>query len=195
MNKIDLTIREIVEMAMLVALAVVLNYKLFNIPIVAHEEGGSIGISMIPLFILAYRHGVIKGFLGAGIVYGILAILMDSYNIATFPFDYLFASGSIALAGLWRKTFLPETNKNKTQKVIAIVLSVLLCGTLKFISHFISGLIVYNATVAFSFSYNITYCAINTGIALIILLLLLPAITTINRLYPVNKRKAYKTEE
>ena len=57
-RKSFLSVKEMVEMALLVALAVVLDLDGFKISLSA--DGGSIGFTMVPLFILGYRHGFFK---------------------------------------------------------------------------------------------------------------------------------------
>ena len=52
------SVRDIAEIAVLCALAVVLD-KFGKIPI--GSTGGSINISTVPLFIIAFRHGWFKG--------------------------------------------------------------------------------------------------------------------------------------
>ena len=74
-----LMIKDIVEIAIFVSFAIVLDLPFFKIRIGAN--GGSISLVMIPLCIIALRKGTIKGFIAAGFVYGILNCLLDGYGI------------------------------------------------------------------------------------------------------------------
>ena len=92
------SVRDIVEIAVMCALAVVLD-KAVKIPI--GSTGGSLHISAVPLFIIAFRHGWFKGFIASGIVFGLVKCILDGYGFQFFFFEYLIAFGSIALAGLF----------------------------------------------------------------------------------------------
>jgi thiamine transporter ThiT len=76
---------QIVEMAMLVGIAIVLDLPGLKIRIGA--SGGSIGFTMVPLFILVLRQGPIKGFVGPGMVYGFATCILDGWGLVTYPFD------------------------------------------------------------------------------------------------------------
>ena len=70
--------RRLVECAILVAMATVLSvFRLAELP-----YGGSITMaSMLPLIIIAYRHGPLWGF-GAGLSYGIIQQLLGLKNLS-----------------------------------------------------------------------------------------------------------------
>ena len=68
-KKSFLSVKEMVEMALLISLAIILDLDGLKISLGAN--GGSIGFTMLPLFILALRHGYIKSLIGIGLVYGI----------------------------------------------------------------------------------------------------------------------------
>jgi len=52
MNKSKFVVRDIVEIAMLVAIAVVLDLDFLKFTV--FPAGGSVGLTMVPLFILAF---------------------------------------------------------------------------------------------------------------------------------------------
>ena len=66
------TVRVLVESAVMVALATVLSLiKIVDLP-----YGGSVTIaSMLPVAVIAYRHGILWG-LGTGLVYGAIQQLL-----------------------------------------------------------------------------------------------------------------------
>ena len=71
------SIRDIVEIAVMCAFAVVLD-KFVKIPIGA--TGGSINIASVPLFIVAYRHGWFKGLIASGVVFALITCILDAYG-------------------------------------------------------------------------------------------------------------------
>ena len=79
----------------MVGLAIALSLPWFKIPIAVN--GGSVNISMLPMFVVALRHGPFKGFLASGIVYGMITCLLDAYGINTYPMEYLIGFGTIAI--------------------------------------------------------------------------------------------------
>ena len=93
MNKSFLSVKEIVEMSLFLALAVILDLSGIKI--------GHASLTMVPLFILAYRHGLFKSFIVIGIVYSIINIAFDSWSINPIflIFDYILGFGSISLSG------------------------------------------------------------------------------------------------
>ena len=101
-KKSFLSVKEMVEMALLISLAVVLDLDGLKISLGAN--GGSIGFTMLPLFILAFRHGFIKSVIGIGIIYGLVTNLLDGWGLVYYPFDYFVAYGlSIPLVGLFSR--------------------------------------------------------------------------------------------
>ena len=63
------SVKSMTEIAVLVALALGLNY--LKIPLGA--TGGSINLQIVPLFIIALRYGPAKTFIASGLVYGLLS--------------------------------------------------------------------------------------------------------------------------
>lgn len=128
--------RVVTEIAVLVSLAVVLEVVFTGLaaffPWMALPYGGRISLSMLPLFIIAYRHGYRYGIL-AGIVYGLLNLLLDGqlWSPWSLPMDYIFAFGALGLGYVGVQLF----GKN-FKGFIAVVL----IGSLgRYLFHFISG--------------------------------------------------------
>jgi thiamine transporter len=118
--------RELAEIAVTVALSVVLNYiKIYQLP-----WGGSITLgSMVPIMLLAYRRGVKVGIM-AGIVFGLVQMALEGYIYYPLQIilDYPLAFACLGLAGLFKK-----------QPLIGIVVAL----TSRFLSHFISGVVFF----------------------------------------------------
>ena len=144
MNKNKFVVRDIVEIAMLVALAVVLD--LDGLKFTVFASGGSIGLTMVPLFILAFRHGVVKGFFGIGIVYALITCILDGHSWAYFPFDYVLAYGSICLAGFFKPFIFKEemtTKKDYALSITFFVIAIVLGCITRLIGTTLSSLIIY----------------------------------------------------
>ena len=93
-------VHDIVEIAMFVAIALVLD-NFLKIPLGA--SGGSINLAVLPLVLLALRHGWFKGFVAGGIIFGFISCLIDAYGLVTYPLEYFVTFGSIAIVGVFSK--------------------------------------------------------------------------------------------
>lgn len=126
-----LTLRTLVEGAIMVAFAFVLSFiKLFSMP-----QGGSVTlVSMLPLIVYAMRRGPFAGSVACA-VYGVLQFLQDGYALTppAILLDYVLAFGVIGLAG-----FVAFKNV----KVSVLVGTVLAC-VLRFLCHYVSGILFY----------------------------------------------------
>lgn len=165
-------IRDIIEIGIFVAFAIVLDLGIFKIRIGAN--GGSISLVMIPLLIICLRKGFLKGFIATGIVYGLVNCLLDGYGLMYYPFDYLLGFGSLAIVGLFRRIIFDNTRKIHSYVflcvgVVCAIVARLLCSTL-------SGIIYYHLTFWESFIYNIAYIGPSGAVSLVALFLLLPVI-------------------
>ena len=170
------SVREIVESAMLVALAIVLD--LDGLKIRTGVNGGSISFTMIPLIILAIRIGPLKGFLGIGVVYGLITCLKDGWGIEYYPFDYLLGYGSLAIIGFFRKTIL---DKNKPWKgIVFLVLGVILGVSFRFVFACVDGVILAELDWVGSMAYNALYIPLSGVVSLAAMLLLYKPLQLIN---------------
>ncbi|MFW5841952.1 MAG: energy-coupled thiamine transporter ThiT [Bacillota bacterium] len=145
MNQKALRTRQVTELAIFLALAVVLEFLSFLFP--RMPFGGSFSISMLPLFVLTLRHGFKIGFL-AGALYGILDMLISGLGYITvhwavFFLDYLFAFGAVGFAG-----FIFMLNK-KNPFIFALGISVAMLIRLFF--HWLSGVTIWSTYVAMDY--------------------------------------------
>lgn len=124
--------------AVCIALSFALSYvKLFSMP-----QGGSLTLaSLLPLMIYSYMFGVRKGVL-AGFVYGILQCVQTIWFIhpAQFMLDYPVAFAAIGVAGMFA-----NVKKLKKLPQVKFALGALVAGTLRYISHVLSGVFAFNA--------------------------------------------------
>lgn len=151
----------ICESAIMIALATILSLlKVVDLP-----YGGSITLaSMLPIVIIAYRHGTLWGLL-TGLVHGVLQLLLGTSTlsyvtgaasvIAVIVLDYIFAFALIGIAGAFRRI--------KDQKS-GLLIAAISAGVLRYICHVIAGATVWAglsiptaSALTYSIIYNATY--------------------------------------
>jgi len=149
-------LRALVESSLLVAIGFALSYVTpFRLP-----WGGSVTpLSMLPILMIGIRHGLKWGLLG-GVVYACLQMIQQFWPpptgtvqgyIAVVMLDYLVAFTVLGLSGLFRG------------KKYGLLIAAPLCLSLRFLSHFISGIIVWGVYAdnmpvwLYSLTYNGSY--------------------------------------
>ena len=117
-------------------------------------QGGTINLGMIPIFWLALRRGPKIGIF-AGAVLGVVDLAIEPFvvNPIQFILDYPLAFACLGLAGFFR-------NVGAAGPVVGVVVG----GTGRFISHFVSGVVYFASyapphvsSVVYSLVYNGTY--------------------------------------
>ncbi len=155
------SVYRLTESALLLAIAAVLSVlKLVDMP-----YGGSVtACSMLPLLIIAYRHGTRHGLFTA-FTYSLIQLLLglDNFSYATSfgaviaiaVFDYLLAFLALGLGGIFRK---------KMPQGAALGVAAVLTGLFRYLCHVISGCTVWAGlsvptaeALIYSLSYNATY--------------------------------------
>ena len=167
--------RVLVECAILVALAIVLSYIKFDVG----AEGGSVSLVMVPLVLIAFRHGTAWG-VGTGLVFGFVKCVLGDglgWGLPSILLDYVLAYGAVGLAGLFRKM------KN------GVIYGTLVGGAARFFVHFLSGVLLYasyagpiygldfsNETtmgvVLYSIVYNGAFMVLSIILTLVVMILL-----------------------
>lgn len=155
----------IAESAILIAIGTVLSLLTFRGPWIL---GGGITVcSMLPLVMLAHRYGTKWGVVSA-LLFSLLQLLLGLNNVSYAPtalsaaavifFDYILAFGFIGFSAC--------LNKMIKDRRISIVAGVIFTFTLRFICHFISGVVVWElilpnelgwAPPLWSLAYNASY--------------------------------------
>jgi len=135
-----------VETAVLVGAALVLSWiRLIRLP-----QGGSIGVDMLPIFLLAFRRGWKVGVIG-GALFGLLKLITDPFLVHPIQvlLDYPIPFAVLGLAGLFRKDIL-------TGVAVGTVL--------RYIVHTISGVVFFaeyapegTPALLYSLLYNGSY--------------------------------------
>ena len=131
-SKHHLRIRALTEGAILLALAVVLNY-LSGIIFASLPQGGSITLAMFPLLLYVHRWGFGRGLLVC-FVYGTLDMLLGkgyAWGWQSIILDYLLAYTALALGGLFKG------------KAWGIFPDVAMGCLGRFVIHHISGVTLY----------------------------------------------------
>lgn len=157
----DERIRVLVEVALSVSLAAVLGLLKITLP--WNIAGGSVSLTMLPLFVLALRRGVLAG-VAAGLLFGFVDYLMEPWFVHPVQvlLDYPIAFAGCGLAGLARGVAVPAAIAGGSA-VRALVGSVL-GGTARFCASFVSGIVFFSANAApgqpvwaYSLAYNASY--------------------------------------
>lgn len=95
------------EVAIFSAIALVFD----KIPLFTMPQGGSVSLVMLPILLLALRHGLGVGVLTGGIV-GTIQLFYGGYFLNVFQvfLDYAFSYAGIGLAGLVAPTLSKQNN-------------------------------------------------------------------------------------
>ncbi len=177
-------VREMAEDGVLIALAFGLNF--IKIPLGA--TGGSANLQMLPLFLIALRHGPSHGLICGGLIYGMLTCLTDGYGFATYPFDYLIAFGGVAIMGFFRHLiFVPGQTGYSLKGEAFLLLGGLLSTLLRFVGSSASSMIVYGYSFEAACLYNAIYIPVSGALAIGVLMALYGPLCRLNSLFPVKE--------
>ncbi len=166
MKNVSLT-KVIAEIGIFAAIGFVLD-EIQGAYSVSFVNGGSIGIAMIAVLIIAYRRGWLPAIL-TGLIIGLfdLATKAYIYHPVQVLLDYVFPYALVGLAGFFKPLF--DKTDDKQIKVIWLIVGTFVGGLAKFLSHYLSGVIFfadasgfawnlnYMNPLLYSFVYNIAY--------------------------------------
>ena len=178
-EKVDI----IVEVAIMTSIALSLDFLQGGLTRGLFPNGGSIGLAMVPILVLAYRRGfipaLISGFILAIIQMagGVYAIANEWYNVLLqILLDYVLAYPLVAFAGLFYHKYHSEESNKKRAKWI--IIGSILGGLLKYTAHILSGILFWkNLTfnggpVLYSFLYNGAYMIPNIILCTVLLVII-----------------------
>lgn len=162
-NKVKITTKMTTQIGIALALSAVLQiFRLYHFP-----QGGSVTLgSLVPIIVIALIYGPEVGFL-AGFLHGIITLFLDPYILHPIQllFDYPLPSMSLGLAGYFR-----------SRKILGTLAAIFV----KFIFHFISGVVFFGSfapkgmsAVIYSLMVNGTFM-LTDGIICVIIIALLP---------------------
>ena len=159
------TTKDLVYMALYAALFIVLDVAVNTLGILQMPNGGSLGVSVIPLLMASYHLGWQKG-----TVVAVLSILLQyvtgpmyTPDLVGFLLDYFFAFSVYGLASLF------PNYKWFYSGVLVTNLVRLICSTL-------SGILVWESAPWASLVYNATYMIPTAILCLVLLPLVMPRI-------------------
>lgn len=167
----------LLEVAILGAISFILDKIGFSFP-----QGGSITFSMLPIVIMAFRWGLVGGML-TGFTSGLLQLIAGGYVFTPIQagLDYFVAYtvvGFAAVTGAW--LVRGAANGDKKGMGAAIVVGTLIGGLLRYIIHFIGGIVFFGeyapegSTVwVYSLIYNGSYMIPATILSAIVAVLLI----------------------
>lgn len=185
MRKNEKNLQIIAEIAIFGALAFALDMIQGVLSRGIFPNGGSIGLSMIPILIIAYRREIKSGLI-CGLIVSLLQMLGGIYAIAAnwylvvlqILLDYVIAFPLVGLAGIFRKKYQMATlNKQRTK---FLWFGTILGGGLKLLVHYLAGIIFWSYTfpknffggpLMYSFVYNGAYMIPNIILSALILVL------------------------
>lgn len=156
------TTRILTEAGLMLAVATVLSMvRILSLP-----YGGSVTVaSMLPIILIAYRHGLKYGLI-TGLAYALIQQLLGLKNLsyvttwqsvlAVIFLDYIIAFTVLGFGGLFKKII-------KSQAAALVAGTILVC-LLRYACHVLSGATVWaglsipdNAALLYSIGYNLTY--------------------------------------
>jgi thiamine transporter len=185
--------RLIVEIALTAALSAVLSMFAVRLPI--NFAGGTISLSMVPIFVLALRRGAVAGIV-AGVVFGMADMLIEPFFVAPAQvfLDYIVAFGAVGLAGLGSGAYQRALDRSQWLALAVAVPFMVLGGTARFIAAWTSGVIFFgmNAPAGqpvwlYSIVYNLSYIVPSVIVSITAALLVLPVL---ERAVPVRDGSA-----
>lgn len=180
------TTKQIVEEGVLISLALVLNF--IKIPV--GPTGGSINFQMLPIMLIALRHGPNHGFIAGGIVYGLISCLLDGYGFACYPFDYLIGFGSVAAMGFFRKFIFSEDQKTYNFKgLLFIFIGGLITTAIRYVGSTVSSIVVYGLTFVGALEYQAFYIPISGLIATVALMAIYGPLLKVNASHPADTQE------
>lgn len=161
----------IIEIAMMSSIGIILDYLSTITLGFAWPNGGSIGVAMVVVFVIAFRRGLGAGLL-TGFLIGLLQLLYAGggflHLIQAF-FDYYGAYAAVGLAGIVSKRI--TTTKALTTGIYMSV-AMLFAGLIRFILHVLSGMWYWGAGFVASLAYNIGYMAPSIVLSIIVIIVI-----------------------
>ncbi len=142
-------IKIIAEIAIFAAIGYVLDLCAGAYSAPLFPSGGSIGIALVAVFIVSFRRGPVAGIL-TGLIMGLLDLADGFYAIAgewwkaflQVALDYWIAYPLAGFAGFFASLF-QKKKECAGARVSLVVVGCFLGGLLKFLSHYLSGVLFW----------------------------------------------------
>ncbi|MDR0347291.1 MAG: energy-coupled thiamine transporter ThiT [Coriobacteriales bacterium] len=213
----------LVEVALAVALAAVLNAIQARLPL--NVAGGSVNLCMLPIAVVALRRGALAG-ATAGALFGLIDFLLEPFFlfplqvILDYPAPYLLFGLGV---GLFSRIYNKAAEKDErrvtglfiAQSTGVIIGALLVGGTMRLVSHVLSGVLFFAEYAAdffadypvllqagaadtglnvwiYSTVYNLLYIIPSVAGALICVLVVMPVLA---KAVPAQRIKAQVPDE
>jgi thiamine transporter len=152
----------LVEVALAVALAAVLNALQFRLPI--NIAGGSISLAMLPIAVVALRRGPLAGSI-AGVLFGLVDLALEPYIlvpvqvILDYPAPYLLFGLGVGLFARMYQRAAAKDERRVTGGFIAassviVVAALVVGGLFRYVPHVLSGVAFFAEYAADFFADN-----------------------------------------
>ena len=182
------------EVAIFGALAYLLDLLAGVLSLKFWASGGSISISMVPIFIMAFRWGLKGGFI-SGLILGMLQIMIGPFygvQIVQIMLDYIIAFAGLGIAGIFANQVTNAVKQDNVRKIFLYVTLGSFIGCLiRFLAHYAAGVIFFGHFAPegqpvwlYSLLYNGSYMLPSFIFATIVTILL---IRTVPRIFTFNK--------
>ena len=193
MSKRKLDIRSMTEIAMLSAIAIVLDVIFHYIPSIPGQVG-SISVALVPIFIIALRHGPARGFLAASFIYGLITCFTDGYGLWLYPLDYFVAYSGVAIIGFFAPHILGKDQKTYNVKgILLIFLGCLLGGVVRFIGSASSSMVNYGYSFTAATIANL-YAFFSAFACAVVLSAFYGPLLRLNRRFPIREDRLSQGE-
>lgn len=138
--------KDLVLMAFYVALFIVLDLIVNAIPFLQMPNGGSWGLSTVPLLLASYHLGWKRGTLVCVVAVFLMFVTGPMYtpDLLGFALDYFFAFSVYGLASLF-------------PNIKSIFTGVFVSNALRFVLHTIAGVVVWGVDLRGSIAYQAYY--------------------------------------
>lgn len=166
----------LLEVAILGAISLILDKIGFSFP-----QGGSITLSMLPVIVMAFRWGFAGGML-TGFTSGLLQLMMGGFVFTPIQagLDYFVAYTLVGMAAVTTGWLIRSSaTNNKRSMAIAIVVGTVIGGLLRYVIHFIGGIVFFGEYAPegqpvwlYSLIYNGSYMIPATILSAIVAVLL-----------------------
>lgn len=173
-------------------------------------NGGSIGFAMIAVLIIAFRRGWLPAIL-TGLIIGLLDLATGAYILhpAQLMLDYVLPYAMVGFIGFLKPLF--DGTNEKQSKILWLIAGTIIGGFLKFLSHYLAGIIFWADPENFAwhlnsmnpylycFIYNIAFIGpsiVLTGAILVSVFIRAPRIliATIKKEEPAQEKKEGKID-
>lgn len=153
----------LLEGVVMAALAMALSF-------VPNPPNVDIALGILPIVVYSLRRGLKMGLI-IGLLYGILPILIGTAYVLT-PvqaiLEYPIANFVLGFSGLFSGHFLNQLrSKNTTGALQSLTVAILLAVFLKYLAHFLAGIIFWSKYVQWGLS-PVVYSAVINGGSMII---------------------------